>query len=57
MAGDVIVAINGKQIDQKHSFSELLFEHHPGETITVTVNRNGKEMTFKVTLAERPANM
>ncbi|MER3438844.1 MAG: 2-alkenal reductase [Chloroflexota bacterium] len=55
--GDVIVAINGKQIDQKHSFSELLFEHHPGETITVTVNRNGKEMTFKVTLAERPANM
>ncbi len=55
--GDVIVAINGKPVDQKNSFSELLFEHRPGETITVTINRDGEEMTVDVTLAERPANM
>ncbi|HEY8446842.1 MAG TPA: trypsin-like peptidase domain-containing protein [Thermomicrobiales bacterium] len=55
--GDIIVAIDGQPIDQENSFSEVLFEHEPGETVIATVNRDGDEIEVEVTLAERPDNI
>jgi len=33
----------------------VLFQHKPGDVVTVTFNRGGKEQTVKLTLGERPA--
>lgn len=54
--GDVITAINGQSIDQANSFTEILFEFEPGETVTLTVVReSGETEEIEVTLAERPS--
>ncbi|GGB94377.1 zinc metalloprotease [Novosphingobium endophyticum] len=50
--GDRIVAIDGKQV---HGFSELpeLVFSRPGETVSVTVNRDGRDIVLPVTLGSR----
>ena len=53
-AGDVIVAIVGEAIDERTPLVEALFAHRPGETVTVTLARDGQEREVQVTLAERP---
>lgn len=52
--GDFIVAMGGQTIDANHPFSEVLSAHRPGDTVDVTVNRDGQEQQLQVTLAERP---
>lgn len=55
VGGDIITALNGKPIS---SFEELTVyleaETQVGDTVEVTIIRDGREMTVKVTLAERP---
>jgi S1-C subfamily serine protease len=34
----------------------VLTEHEPGDTVTLTVVRDGEELTLELTLGERPAN-
>ena len=53
-AGDVILAVDGEQINADNSFVEVLFSHEPGDTVTATVRRGGEELSFDVTLGERP---
>ena len=54
VGGDIITALNGKPIA---SFEELTVyletETQVGDTVEVTIIRDGREMTVKVTLAER----
>jgi len=52
--GDVITALDGQEISPKSSLLDLLFEHEPGDVVTVTAERNGAPQTFEVTLGERP---
>jgi S1-C subfamily serine protease len=52
--GDVITALDGQDISPKNSLLDLLFEHEPGDVVTVTAERNGAPQTFEVTLGERP---
>ncbi|WP_297471205.1 site-2 protease family protein [Thermococcus sp.] len=54
--GDVIVAINGQSVKTMEEFISLMNKTKPGETITLTVIRDGKEMNLKLTLAENPEN-
>jgi S1-C subfamily serine protease len=52
--GDVILAVNGKDVN---SFLELASEvdhHRPGETVTITVLRNNRKADLQVTLQEQP---
>src|SRR5207244_728729 len=49
-AGDIIVAVDGTKIDADHSLTDLLFAHKPGDTVQLTINRNGSEQTVPVTL-------
>ncbi|MGH2549655.1 MAG: S1C family serine protease [Thermomicrobiales bacterium] len=51
---DVIIALDGDQISQTDTFSELLYRYQPGDTITITVIRNDRERDIELTLAERP---
>jgi S1-C subfamily serine protease len=51
--GDIVLAIDSTKIDQQHSFTEALFSHKPGDTVTVTLERGSQQMTVKVTLGQR----
>jgi len=55
-AGDVITAINGKQLDEKTSLTSAVGKFKVGDTIELTVIRGGKEQKFNVTLAEAPSS-
>ncbi|HET8522507.1 MAG TPA: trypsin-like peptidase domain-containing protein [Thermomicrobiales bacterium] len=56
--GDVITAVDGQQIDAQHSLvNMLIFDHKPGDTIKLTVDRNGSTQQLTVTLGTRPANL
>ncbi|MGH7829237.1 MAG: S1C family serine protease, partial [Candidatus Binatia bacterium] len=48
--GDVIVAIDGKKIDSANDLFLLLEQHNVGDTVSVTVLRDRKRETLKVTL-------
>ncbi|WP_010612658.1 S1C family serine protease [Halococcus hamelinensis] len=53
--GDVIVGVGGTGIDTRQELSSYLaLNASPGETVPVTVRRNGNRRTLDVTLGERP---
>lgn len=52
--GDFILALGNVQIDEHTTFTEALFSHSPGETVEVTVLRNGSELKLSVPLEELP---
>lgn len=49
-AGDVIVSIDGKEIDKFGELQEMLVNHRPGDKIQVTYLRNKKKHTATLTL-------
>ena len=48
--GDVIVAINGKDIGSSSELQEIIGRGRPGDTFAVTVNRKGKNQSIDVKL-------
>jgi serine protease Do len=53
--GDLILAINGTRIDSKQQLSSYLaLQASPGETVDVTVLRDGERRTLSLTLGTRP---
>jgi S1-C subfamily serine protease len=52
LGGDLIVAIDGKEINDQNDLAHLMNQHRAGDTVTVTVYRAKKRMDMKVTLAE-----
>ena len=50
--GDVITAINGKKTKNIAYLRYELYQHSAGEEVEITVNRNGKDKTLKVTLGK-----
>ena len=50
MIGDVIVAINGEPIRSGGELGLLLERHVVGDEVTVTVNREGTEVEYRITL-------
>lgn len=48
--GDIITKVNGFEVGKVASVASLVSEYEPGDTVEVTVIRDGKERTFKVTL-------
>lgn len=53
-SGDVIIKADGKDIKTMEELNEIKNLHKIGETMTLTVNRNGQEKDFTVTLEETP---
>lgn len=54
---DTIVAINGAPVDRAHPLALVLLDFKPGDTVTITFNRDGAEQQALVTLIERPADI
>ncbi len=50
--GDIITKVGDVAIDETHSYLNTLFTYKPGDTVTLTVIRNGKSTDLKVTLGE-----
>lgn len=51
--GDIIIAVNGRPIDDRHPLVSLLIEHVAGETVTLDIMRNGETFQTELTLGER----
>ncbi|TSO25601.1 trypsin-like peptidase domain-containing protein [Lactobacillus sp. LL6] len=47
---DVITKVDGKSVSDVASLHSILYSHKVGDTVTVTVNRNGKTQDVKVKL-------
>jgi len=59
--GDVITAIDQRDMRHPLDFQRAILDRNPGETIQLAVRRDGKPMTLKITLGEakesyKPAN-
>ncbi len=52
--GDLITAINGSAVNSTNDFIETIGGLTPGQTVTLTVHRNGKVLKIRVTLTTRP---
>jgi putative serine protease PepD len=52
--GDIIVAIDGKKVDEFGQVSQIINQHKVGDEIDVRVDRGGGERSFHVKLATRP---
>jgi S1-C subfamily serine protease len=54
-AGDIILSVDGQKLDQAHSLADIVSQHNVGDTLSLTILRNGKQITVPVTLERRPA--
>jgi S1-C subfamily serine protease len=54
--GDVVTKINGKGSEDSEEFVKKVRAVKPGETLTLTVTRDGKEKEVKVKAAKVPEN-
>jgi S1-C subfamily serine protease len=52
LQGDVIVQLDGKEIDNESSLEDVLVTKAPGETVLLSVYRGDQQLTFRVTLGE-----
>ena len=56
--GDIIIAIDGEPVRQFSDLvSYLVTKAEPGQKVTLTVWRDGKEIDLEVTLGERPKQL
>ncbi|MBI4787600.1 MAG: trypsin-like peptidase domain-containing protein [Chloroflexi bacterium] len=53
---DVILALDSFKIDQDHPLQTILFTHKVGDTVTLTVLRDSKQIQVKLTLAPHPSS-
>jgi serine protease Do len=51
--GDLITAIDGEEITSASDATTAVGKHSPGDTITITIDRNGETMDITATLGER----
>jgi S1-C subfamily serine protease len=54
--GDVLTHINNEKVVDFHDTLNRISAQQPGETITLTIVRNGKTISKDAIVAERPQN-
>jgi len=54
VGGDVILAIDGQRILTGEDLSSYLIQTSPGETVTMTILRDGERIEVEIELGERP---
>ena len=56
-AGDIVIAIEGITVDSEHPLDALLTSYAPGQSVKLTILRDGAQMDLSVTLGTRPENL
>jgi S1-C subfamily serine protease len=51
---DVITAVNGQSLDDAHPLKDMLRQFHPGDRVTLTVQRGTQKLSLDVTLGTHP---
>jgi S1-C subfamily serine protease len=54
--GDVISAVDGQAVEGADSLRRVIDSHNPGDTVLLTVVRNGDSRTVEVKLGQRPSS-
>ena len=54
-AEDIILEVDGKKIDNSNLLGDVISQKNVGQSITLKINRDGKEMTVTATLEKRPS--
>jgi S1-C subfamily serine protease len=52
LGGDLIVAIDGEQVQDQQDLAQMMNKHRAGDTVRITVYRGKKKMDVNVTLGE-----
>ena len=52
--GDIIVDLGGYKVTSVTELTRMLRRFEPGETVSITVYRNGQEIQLSITLDEKP---
>jgi S1-C subfamily serine protease len=52
LGGDLIVAIDGKKVEDQQELAELMNNHRAGDSVRVTIYRGKRKMDVTVTLGE-----
>ena len=55
-AGDVVVAVDGKDITSAASLGGVIRQHKPGDEVEIELDRDGESVTVHATLAEAPTS-
>ncbi|MBI5214758.1 MAG: Do family serine endopeptidase [Ignavibacteriae bacterium] len=53
--GDVILSIDGKEVNASNELQSMIAQHHPGDNVTLEIFRDGKTFKKSVTLRSRDA--
>jgi Do/DeqQ family serine protease len=51
--GDVIVAVNDREVNSNSELLEIIGQYSPGDKINLTVERNGQPKTYEITLTNQ----
>ena len=51
--GDIVLSVDGQPVNRPNHLQSLVARKHPGDTITLAIRRNTKDLTIRVTLGER----
>ena len=51
-SGDIIVEMNGQPVNTMNKLNSMIIAYKAGDTVELKVLREGKEMSFKVTLTD-----
>ena len=57
LGGDVIVAVDGEDLQSENDLSRIISGHKPGDQVEVEVIRDGEHQTIDVTLQARPEDL
>ncbi|MBN1530998.1 MAG: trypsin-like peptidase domain-containing protein [Thermoleophilaceae bacterium] len=52
--GDLIVAVDGERLTRTHDLTDIISAYGAGDTVTLTVDREGEQRDVKVELGRRP---
>jgi serine protease Do len=54
--GDVITSVDGQSLDSESALAQALNRHKPGDTVSLTVVRNGQQQNVSLTLGTAPTS-
>jgi S1-C subfamily serine protease len=54
LGGDIITAVNGHAVNSFQQLSNAISSQKPGDKVTLTIYRHGKQQTVTVTLGQQP---